>query len=203
MPRLGARLSPILIGRDDLLDLAERRIAEAAAGRGQFLLLAGEAGIGKSRLMWAIDTKARGAGFQTAAGLVAPQDRDVPAASLLDMARSMTWYEPWTELGTRLLELADETTAAPQPQRRVLVMRAVDLIVRALDGPTLLVFDDLQWADDLSLEIITELARATRDRPLMLVGVYRTDELPPARFCGSGAPGCSPSAWPKRPASRR
>ncbi|MGH2357473.1 MAG: ATP-binding protein [Candidatus Limnocylindria bacterium] len=179
MPRLGARLSPILIGRDDLLDLAERRIEEAAAGRRQFLLLAGEAGIGKSRLMGAIETKARGAGFRTAAGYLAPQDRDVPAASLLDMARSMTRYDPWVDLGRRLLQLADETVSAPLPKRRVLILRAVDLLAGEIDGPTMLAFDDLHWADDLSLEIITELARATRDRPLLIVGVYRTDELPP------------------------
>ncbi|HEX9635677.1 MAG TPA: BREX system ATP-binding domain-containing protein, partial [Candidatus Limnocylindria bacterium] len=122
MPRIGSRLSPILIGRDDLLDLAERRLDEAAAGRLQFLLLAGEAGIGKSRLLGAIETKARSAGFRTAGGFLAPQDRDVPAASLLDMARSMTRYEPWVELGGRLLELADENIAAPHPQRRVLVL---------------------------------------------------------------------------------
>jgi len=88
MTRLGPRLSPILIGRDDLLDLADRRLAEVAAGRGQLLLLAGEAGIGKSRFMDAVETKARGAGFRTAGGFLAPQDRDVPAAALLDMART-------------------------------------------------------------------------------------------------------------------
>jgi DNA-binding CsgD family transcriptional regulator/tetratricopeptide (TPR) repeat protein len=179
MPRSGSRLSPILIGRDDLLDLAERRIEEAGAGRRQFLLLAGEAGIGKSRLLSAIDTKARAAGFRTAGGFLAPQDRDVPVASLLDMARSMTRSEPWRELGQKLLELADTSIAAPRPQRRLLVLQAVDLIVGAIVEPTMLAFDDLQWADDLSLEILTELARATRDRPLLLVGVYRTDELAP------------------------
>jgi DNA-binding CsgD family transcriptional regulator len=179
MPRIGPRLSPVLIGRDDLLDLAVRRIEEVAAGRGQFLLLAGEAGIGKSRLVNAVDTKARAAGFHTAGGFLAPQDRDVPAASFLDMARSMTRYEPWVELGQQLLELADEFVTAPRPQRRALILRTVDLIAASLDTPTMLAFDDLQWADDLTLETLTELARATRAAPLLLVGVYRTDELPP------------------------
>jgi DNA-binding CsgD family transcriptional regulator len=95
------------------------------------------------------------------------------------MARSMVRYEPWQELGRELLELADANIAAPHPRRRLLVLQAVDVIVAALDAPTMLAFDDLQWADDLSLEILTELARATRDRPLLLVGVYRTDELVP------------------------
>jgi DNA-binding CsgD family transcriptional regulator len=179
MTRLGPRLSPILIGRDELLELAERRLAEAAAGRGQFLLLAGEAGIGKSRFTAAVETRAGEAGFQAMAGFVSPQDSDVPASSFLDMARSMTRFEEWEEMGRRLLELADETATAPQPRRRVLVLKTVDLIVDGLDRPTMLSFDDLQWADNLSLEILTELARATRDRPLLIVGAYRADELAP------------------------
>ena len=44
MTRLGPLLSPVLVGRDDLLDQADRRVAEAAAGRGRLVLLAGEAG---------------------------------------------------------------------------------------------------------------------------------------------------------------
>ncbi len=162
-----------------MLDLADRRLAETAAGHGQFLLLAGEAGVGKSRFMAAIETMAHGADFRTAAGFLAPQDSDVPAASLLDMARSMTREEAWADLGRKLLELVDATAAAPQQGRRALTLKAVDLIVGALDGPTVLSFDDLQWADDLSLHIVTELARATRDRPLLIVGAYRTDELAP------------------------
>jgi predicted ATPase len=180
MTRLGPLLSPILVGRDDLLDQAERRVADAAGGRGQFLLLAGEAGIGKSRLMAAIERKAIAAGFRASAGFVAPQDRDVPGASLLDLARMMTRQPGFADLGRQLLELAAETFEASAPRRRTLVLRAVDLIVAAADRPLMLSFDDLQWADDLSLEIITELARATRERPLLLVGAYRTDELVPA-----------------------
>jgi DNA-binding CsgD family transcriptional regulator len=175
----GPRLSPLLIGRDDLLELTQQRLAEVAAGRGQFLLLAGEAGIGKSRFMAAVETRARDAGFRTAAGYVAPQDSDVPAASLLDMARSMTRAQPWAGLGRELLGLADATVTAPNPRRRVLVLQAVDLLVSELDRPTLFSFDDLQWADNLSLEILTELARATQDRPLLIVGAYRNDEVGP------------------------
>ena len=58
MSRIAPLLCPLLVGRDDLLDLADRRIADAAAGRGQFLLLAGEAGIGKTRLLGALWRKA-------------------------------------------------------------------------------------------------------------------------------------------------
>jgi hypothetical protein len=85
---------PLLVGRDDLLVLADQRLDDVAAGRGKFLLLAGEAGIGKTRLLAAIQRKAEARGFSAVAGALAPQDRDVPAASILDLARSMTRLPP-------------------------------------------------------------------------------------------------------------
>jgi DNA-binding CsgD family transcriptional regulator/tetratricopeptide (TPR) repeat protein len=194
MTRLGPLLSPILVGRDYLLDQADRRVSAAAEGRGQFLLLAGEAGIGKSRLIASIERKARAAGFHAAAGNLAPQDRDVPAASLLDLARTMARIPRFAELGKTLLALADVTASTTQPRRRGLVLQAVDLITASLDGPVMLWFDDLQWADDLSLEILTELARATRERPLLMVGAYRTDEA---------APGSMLRQWRSRLLSQR
>ena len=170
---------PLLIGRDDLLELADRRLEDVVAGRGQFLLLAGEAGIGKTRLLSAIRRKAEARGLRTATGSVAPQDRDVPAASILDLARSMTRLAPFAELGRQLLDLTDTTLVAEHLQRRRLVMDMVELILASLPGPAMLAFEDLQWADDLSLEIIGELARRSRDRPLLLIGDYRIEDVPP------------------------
>ena len=170
---------PLLIGRDDLLELADRRLEDVVAGRGQFLLLAGEAGIGKTRLLGAIRRKAEARGLAAVVGSVAPQDRDVPAASILDLARSMTRLAPFAELGRQLLDLSDTTLAAEHVQRRRLVMEIVERILTSLPGPAMLAFEDLQWADDLSLEIIGELARRSRDRPLLLTGDYRIEDVPP------------------------
>ncbi len=69
MTRLGPLVCPILVGRDPLLELAERRLADAADGRGQFVLFAGEAGIGKSRLLGAIGRSAANRGFRVATSL--------------------------------------------------------------------------------------------------------------------------------------
>ena len=170
---------PLLIGRDDLLVLADRRLDDVTAGRGQFLLIAGEAGIGKSRLLGAIRRKAETRGFSAVDGAVAPQDRDVPASSILDLARSMTRLAPFADLGRELLDLCDATMAAEHVQRRRLVMGLVERILISLPGPTMLSFDDLHWADDVSLEIIAELARQSRDRPLLLTGDYRTEDVAP------------------------
>jgi len=191
-PRLGpmhtalrAVRCPLLVGRDDLLELADRRLEDAIAGRGQFLLLAGEAGIGKTRLLAAITSRAEARGFAAVAGAVAPQDRDVPAASLLDLARSMTRLPPFADLGRELLELCEATRAAERVQRRGLVMGLVERILNSLPGPTLLSFEDLHWTDEVSLEIIAELARQSRDRQMLLTGDYRTEEIAP----GSGLRG--------------
>jgi DNA-binding CsgD family transcriptional regulator len=170
---------PLLIGRDDLLVLAERRLDDVAASRGQFLLVAGEAGIGKTRLVGAIRRKAEARGFPVVEGALAPQDRDVPAASILDMARSMIRLPRFADLGRELLDMCDDTMAAEHVQRRRLVMGLVERILDSLPGPTMLSFADLQWADDVSLEIIAELARQSRERPLLLTADYRIEDVGP------------------------
>jgi chromosomal replication initiation ATPase DnaA len=52
--------SPVLVGRDDFLALADRRLSAAASGQGHLLFVAGEAGIGKTRLLAAIADAATG-----------------------------------------------------------------------------------------------------------------------------------------------
>ena len=83
----------------------------------------------------------------------------------------------FAELGRELLHLRDEVEEAGQDRRRRLVFKVVDRLLPSPDQPITLLFEDLQWADDLSLEIIGELARSARERPLFLIGAYRSDEL--------------------------
>ncbi|MBA2757936.1 MAG: hypothetical protein H0U37_10940 [Chloroflexi bacterium] len=68
--------------------------------------------------------------------------------------------------------------ATRSDRRRLLVGGTADRILEAIDRPTMLVFDDLHWTDELSLEVIGELARHRRDRPLFLLAGYRADEFP-------------------------
>ena len=168
---------PILIGRDGLLALAEDQL-RAVAGGGGMLLLAGEPGIGKTRLARAISRTAETLGFRLAGGALAPQDLQVPAALFLDLARTAARRPGFGELGPCLLELLRDvpvtSRSSPRQRRRLVVFDAVGLIADAADAPTLLVFEDLQWADELSLEILGELARLSRDVPLLIVATYRT-----------------------------
>lgn len=182
MNRVGSVLCPLLVGRDDLLQLADRRLTETADGHGRLLLLAGEAGIGKSRLLGAVLRKARAAGFRVSKGDLGPHDKQVPLAAILDMARTMRDDPAFGSLGSELLALRGGQGADALGSRRLLVVDIADRIIASIDGPTVLAFEDLQWADELSLEIIGELARLEPDRPLLLVGAYRLDELPSGSF---------------------
>lgn len=172
-------VSPLLVGRDDVIELTDRRLDEVLAGRGQFLLLTGEAGIGKSRMVEAIRRAAEGRGFGTLKADIAPQDKDLPAALILDLARTAAATSGFAGLGRDLLSLRETVASAEHARRRMLVVDVVELIRAAVDAPVLLVFEDLQWSDELSLEIIADLARTTRDERLMLVATYRSDEAPP------------------------
>ena len=176
--RVTPLLCPLLVGRDDLLDLTDRRLADAAEGRGQFLLLAGEAGIGKSRFLEVVERKAAALGLEIAVGAVAPQDRIVPGALIMDLARTMLRIPAFAQLGQDLLAFPLHLDDGELRSRRLLVLDMVERLNSSFDAPAMLGFEDLQWADDLSLEIVAELARRIRDRPVLLVGAFRTDELP-------------------------
>jgi len=177
MSPTGTLISPLLIGRDEVVELASRRIHEAASGRGQFLLVTGEAGIGKTRLLGAIRAMAGDAGFRVAGGAVAPHDRDVSAAMLLDLGRALRRRPEFDDLGDRLLAVVEAIVNAERPGRRALIQQTVDLILAEATRPTLLVFEDLQWADEASLQVIAELARRGTELPLLLGAAYRSDEV--------------------------
>src|SRR4030095_2748309 len=66
MSSAGPLQCPILVGRDDILELFDSVIADALEGRSSTVFLAGQAGLGKTRLILAADRKAEAAGLRTA-----------------------------------------------------------------------------------------------------------------------------------------
>jgi DNA-binding CsgD family transcriptional regulator/tetratricopeptide (TPR) repeat protein len=176
---------PILVGRDDLLALADRRIAEISSGTGHLLLVAGEAGLGKTRLLGAIERRAAAAGFRVVRAGTYPSDLQVPAALLIDLSRALQREPELASLGTRLAErLADDTSHERDPgrRRRLLVLDVADLLaeIAELEGArTLIGLEDLHWSDDLTLEILEAFARRIGELPVLVVATYRSDELYP------------------------
>jgi DNA-binding CsgD family transcriptional regulator len=169
--------SPILVGRDEVLGVFERALAEAAAGRGSGLLIAGEAGIGKSRVLGTLLRRAKADGFRFAKGDLSPQDRFVPLASIKDFARSMGRDE-FGALSEQVLGVEAGKGGDSLAARRMLVHEVADRIIEATDRPSVLAFEDVHWADELSLEVIGELTRRAGDRPVLVVANYRPEELP-------------------------
>jgi DNA-binding CsgD family transcriptional regulator len=170
---------PILVGRDDILEMADAALSEAASGHGRTLLFAGEAGVGKTRLVQSIIRRSRAAGFRYSGGDLAPQDADVPLAALRDVFRTMREDDSMADLGSELLARSEETAQNGDAYSRTLVLDLVDRIRRHMDRPTVLKFEDLQWADDITLEAVGELARLSGELPLLVLGAYRRDETPP------------------------
>ena len=174
---------PILVGRDDLLDLADRRIREVASGRGRLLLLAGDAGVGKTRLLGAIERRAAAAGFTTVRAGTYPSDLQVPAAVLIELSRAMLRSSSLEPLGRDLADRLDDSVPSggdAHRRRRLLVLDVAEILANlARDGPAMLALEDLHWSDDLTLEILEALARLVAELPLLVVGTYRSDELFP------------------------
>ncbi|TPX03889.1 AAA family ATPase, partial [Schumannella luteola] len=177
--RRPARVRAELVGRDDVLALAERRWAEAAAGDGQFLLVAGEAGIGKSRMLDEIASRLPDVATLTTRAW--PKDTEFPGAVLFDLARALRQSgrgEPADALATRVR--ADDTSGDAARRYRILVADLADLVLEVLTGEaTLLRIEDLHWADELSLDVLERVAPLVRRAPALVVATYRSDEVRP------------------------
>ena len=85
----GQPLSPVLVGRDDLAALAARRLAAVREGTGHLLFLAGEAGIGKSRLLAEACVQAADQGVRVVGVAAYPRDAEVAGGLLGDLAGAL------------------------------------------------------------------------------------------------------------------
>jgi DNA-binding CsgD family transcriptional regulator len=178
MKRAGSVLCPVIVGRNDILDLFDHLISEAASGHGRALFLSGPAGLGKTRLVRALVRKGVAAGLRVDGGSVAPQDVEVPLQSIREMAIGMRNNPDFGTLSADLLAFDGRHDGDALGSRRLLVRGIADRILEEIDRPTILLFDDLHWADEMSLEVIGELARFCAGKPLFLLGGYRADEFP-------------------------
>ena len=182
MPGRGDPRCPVLVGRDDLLALADRRLAATAAGHGELLFFAGEAGIGKTRLLQEVAGRAAAAGFAVLGASAYPGDVDTAAGLLTELAAELRRVPYTAAAGERIRDrLADGGDGDAHRQRRLLVADLTELIeqVAACPWPMLVTLEDLHWADDLTLDVLARLGRRARSLPILLIGTYRSDELYP------------------------
>ncbi len=183
--------TPPLVGRARELEL----LAGHLGGEGPpALLLAGEPGIGKSRLLSEAARRAAGQGWTVLEGGCQRRGGQEPFAPLLEalegglrgrtpaQVRAALQGCAWLvrllpELAEGPIEPLPSWMLSPEQERR-LVVKAVACFLANLAGPagTLLVLDDLQWAGADALDLLTTLLRAT-ESPLRVVGAYRDTEV--------------------------
>jgi DNA-binding CsgD family transcriptional regulator len=163
--------------RERLTDALER----ARRGGGSLILLAGEAGVGKTRLA---EEVAQAAGTpvlwgRTAHGAGAPYGPIV--ASLRAYLRSNPdGLSELGPLGAHLALVLPELGEPPPASDRATLFEALNCALRrvAENGHHLVVLDDLQWSDEATLDLLSGLAEPLTGLPLLVVGAYRSDGLP-------------------------
>ena len=204
MVRVATRVSsPTFIGRQAELATLDRALDRAADGASSTVLVGGEAGIGKSRLIteFADHARARGA-LVLEGGCVSLGDggglpfapivealRRLPAILAEDATRPLGTMDdlrsPATgELGRLVPELGPggglETMSSDRPEWvQARIFEGLLALLHALGRrvPVVLILEDLHWADGSTRDVASFLARNARSERLVLVGTYRSDEL--------------------------
>ncbi len=148
-------------------------------------MVAGEAGIGKTCLIERFGRQRQAHGARVlVGGCVELAGDPIPHAPLAEMMRQLEradWMNP--ELGSRvrsdLHRLLYRDGESPTDGRGALFHRVLDLLQLVAEScdETVLVFEDLHWADQATLDLVTFLIR-TLPRRTLLVLTYRNDELP-------------------------
>ena len=186
--------SPSLIGRDHDLDALLALLEPAAAHRGPIAIVTGEAGIGKSRLLGAFADRARDAGgLVLLGGCTRLGDDGVPHGPLVEalwrVVDALGREESLRVLGpvrrdvVRLVPgLAAELDLVPGPAElqpaRDRVFEVVLAMIRRLSRGRVVVFavDDLQWADQSTLDLVALLGRSLDLTGAALVVAGRDDD---------------------------
>lgn len=169
-----------LIGRCDEIAAIGQVLEEARQGKGSVLLMAGEAGVGKTRL--AEDCLAR-SGLQVFTGR-AREDATAPygpvASALRErLRRTPTESGDLGRLSAYLSVLLPEFGPCPEDGGPEILLEAVmeAWISMARGHPAALLLDDLHWADNATLELLPPLAERIGTEPLAVIATYRSDEL--------------------------
>jgi DNA-binding CsgD family transcriptional regulator len=163
-----------LVGRDSELTRFAGWVDELIAGRGRAALVEGEPGIGKTVLVRMSCARAAQAGCQVFWGAGDELGQELPLLPLLEGLRIReSTTDPRRTTIARLLRGeftagsgADLPTAAAEQ-----LLALVDELCAA--APTVLVIDDIQWADQATVAVWSRLARSARQLPLLLVGTVR------------------------------
>ena len=170
-----------LIGRDSERERLGAALRRAAQGAGAIVLVAGEAGVGKTRLAQdaAGDVEGTTVWGRAGEGVTAPYG-PILAALRSYLRASPQGLSGLGPLGRHLAVLLPELGEPASESDRATLFEAICAAFTAMAADTtrLVVLDDLQWSDESTLELLPALAETLGHLPLLLVAIYRSDGLP-------------------------
>ena len=149
-----------LLERDDVLEQLDGLLAEASWRRGRLVLLRGEAGVGKTSVVEAFTS---GRAKRVLWGMCDPVVPPRPLAPVFDIAEQAG--------GVLQAALSD-----PDRHRIVSAFLAT---LRAEGGPHIAVLEDVQWADEASLEILRVVGRRSAQLRALVIATFRDEEVGP------------------------
>ncbi|MFG3010794.1 AAA family ATPase [Streptomyces cinerochromogenes] len=183
-------VSPVFVGRTDELDTLNDALARAAAAEPQALLLGGEAGVGKTRLVEEFATAAARQGAVVAVGGCVEIGADgLPFAPFSTALRALrdALPEEFTaaaagqeeELARLLPDLGEAGAGRHDEQgmARLFELTARLLERVAAEHPVALVLEDLHWADASTRHLLAYLFRTLRAGRLLVLATYRSDDI--------------------------
>ena len=184
-------LSPVLIGRDSELSELEDALLSALRGDGGVVIVGGEAGMGKTRLVNALATRGRRLGCAVFSGGCSQAELSLPYLPFLEAIGNYLATTDLASLRDRLGSAAEELAQLfPQmgrpsvisgdpTQAKLRLFESMLLLLRdaARSRALLLILEDLQWADTTTRELLDYATRRLRSTNVLIVATYRTDEM--------------------------
>jgi DNA-binding SARP family transcriptional activator len=185
------------VGRGEALRALRRRWRRALEGDGGMLLVAGEPGIGKTRLAARFAAEVHGEGAAVLYGRT-DEESVVPYQPFVEALRDYAAHAPGLAADPEIAPVVDELAALvpelggtpPQPRapaselraRRYRLFDAVARVLRHAGGerPLLLVLEDLHWADTATLLLLREVVRQGAGTRLLVLGAYQEPEVDPS-----------------------
>ncbi len=185
-------LCPVVIGREREVSALEDALLSANRGAGRVLLLAGDAGMGKTRLANELASRARSLGMEVLLGSCSEAELALPYLPFLEAVGNylagIDVEEVRARLGPVRRELAhlfpqlEPESAAPDVESMQGKLRLFEALLALLRLPAdrqglLILVEDVHWADASTRELLDYLTRRLRSLRILVVATYRRDEM--------------------------
>lgn len=195
-PSVAALRRPRFVGRKEELADLQRSLEQVLTGSGLFLLLTGEAGVGKTRLAEELASHARSLGLRVYRGHCYETEGAPPYMPFVEILHDYIQGRPddvlLDELGEDAAEIArlapelarripidGDSAPLPPEQERYRLLEAVRRWLRRMAGrrPTFLLIEDLHWAEPASCVLLRHLAATLAAAPIFILGTCREEDI--------------------------